>query len=261
MVGPLAAAAVVAGTTASNGEDFITPGGAAYCRMEFSQRSFEAVRCIRPSTGFWVRLEGVMGDSVRVRTGRSHRFRTLRHPGARHLGYGAVFYSSDAALVTCRVGRAGITCKHAEGLSFFLGRTHGYRVYYDAPGSPPLVRPLFRTASAWCGIDLETQEPSIPTLVCWRPADGLELTMDPIRVPGQSRVEKAIGFRPREFRKLAPGSTFTWRCKHLEGSAAWPCSTGPGHAVFTCSNTGGRVTCRNRKQRGFWVDAAAFELL
>ena len=237
---------------------FKTPGDAAYCRMESN-----AFRCVTPNDGFWIRLTGVFGERPGVRKGYSSQFRGLRAPVPRLLGFGQVFYSSDAEAITCWSRRSGLTCKQFAGLSFWLGRYRGYRIYYDTPGVAPRVRPLFRTADdTRCGI-AESLEPSNPVLQCWRPADGLVLSVahaDAGQGGGHHRNEKAIGFRPRGFPILGDGRTFRWRCRAVTPWLAERCSTVAGLAVFTCTNAQGRLTCRSRKKHGFWVSSRGFNI-
>src|SRR5262245_6787032 len=211
--------------------------------------------CATPNDGFWIKLTGIYGKDVDVRKGYSTRFRGLRAPAARILGFGQVFYSSDAEVITCWSRRTGLTCKQFDGLSFWLGRRLGYRIYYDVPGIAPRVRPLFRTPHGiWCGI-AESLEPANPQLECWRPADGLLLSVlhSERRRGAHSRREKAIGFRPRGFRLLDYGGTFEWRCRNVTPSSAQGCSTSSGVPVFTCASGRVRLTCRNRDKHGFWA--------
>jgi hypothetical protein len=253
--------AVVLPATASSasesGWEFKTPGDAAYCRLE--SNSF---LCVTPNDGFWIRLTGIFdGDKVDVKKGYSRRFRDLHGRAGRVLGFGQVYYSSDAEAVTCWSRRSGLTCKAFDGLSFWLGRFRGYRIYYRPAGVPPRVRPLFRTALAIrCGI-AESQEPSNPYLECWRPSDGLVLGIahdDAGRRGAHSRNENAVGFRPSGFPLLGFGRTLRWRCRNVNPRFAEDCSTGRGVAVFTCTNAGARLTCRNRNKHGFWVSRTSF---
>jgi hypothetical protein len=253
------------GRAEAAGWDFRTPGDAAYCRLEFAPVQggsvFNAFRCMAPSTGLWLRLEFGRGDdSVRITKGYDVRFLAYRDPQVHVLRFGREFASSDAYAVTCRSRRGGLTCRHYDGLSFWLGRFRGYRIYYDRPGFKPHVRPLFRAHGVWCGIDLDTLEPSAPMLECWRPADGALLAVGYGAGYRGSylRREEAIGFRPRGFRVLDTGRTSTWRCRKVEPSFAERCSTGAGGAVFTCRSATVRLTCRNRAGHGFWVSRAAF---
>lgn len=180
----------------------------------------------------------------------------------RTLRFGRVFYSSDASVVTCWSRRTGLTCKHYDGLSFWLGRFRGYRIYYDAPGLVPHVRPLLRTPEGvWCGINLDTLVPEKPNLLCWRPGDGVELTLahdDGGRPAGSEQREKDRGYRPRGFPLLRDGRTLTWRCRRVEPGFAEACSTRGGTPVFTCRNATGRLTCKNRRGHGFWVSRRSF---
>ncbi|CAN5268880.1 hypothetical protein BH09ACT13_BH09ACT13_00850 [soil metagenome] len=234
---------------------FKTPGNATYCTMS------GAFLCMRPSDGFWLRFTGVFGDTD-VRKGYSNDFRGFRGSAQRVLRVGEVFYTSDAAVITCWSRRAGVTCKHYEGLSFWLGRQRGYRIFWDSPGFPPDVHPLFRTAHGIrCGIDRDNLEPAAPILECWRSADGLVLGVahaDEGRRGGHGRREQAIGFTPGGFRLLANGRTFVWRCRDASAMFADACSTRAGEPVFTCTSTRARLTCQNRNGRGFWANARTF---
>jgi hypothetical protein len=250
------ALAATPSAAAASDWSFKTPGGAAYCRMEVN-----GFLCMTPNDGFWIRLTGIFGEDVDVRKGYSSRFRGLQAPAARVLGFGQVFYSSDAEAITCWSRRSGLTCKQFAGLSFWLGRHRGYRIYYDSPGVAPRVRPLFRTTHGIrCGI-ADSQEPSNPFLQCWRPSDGLVLGIahdDAGRRGGHSRNEKAIGFRPPGFRLLDYGGTFQWRCRSVDPQFAERCSTTRGMPVFTCTSSRARLTCRNRNEHGFWASRRSF---
>jgi len=245
---------------AASAEDwwFKTPGEAAYCRFELRNWL-----CITPNDGFWIRLTHVYdsGD-VDVRKGYSDRFRGYRDPAVRVLGFGRVQHSSDAEVITCWSRRTGLTCKHYGGLSFWLGRYRGYRIFYDAPGFPPNVRPLFQTGQGIrCGIDGDTFTPENPLLRCWRPADGLVLVIrhnDGGRRGGHYRDEKAIGFRPPGFPLLSRDRAFVWRCRKVTALFAERCSTSAGTPVLTCTSTRARLTCLNRNGHGFWVSARSF---
>lgn len=242
--------------------DFRTPGDAAYCRMEFVHNTFDAFRCMTPNDGFWIRLTGLSrGTNVRVEKGSSAEYEGYRDRTVRVLGFGRVFFTSDATIVTCWSRPKGLTCKHYDGLSFWLGRFRGYRIYYDAPGFRPHVSPLFQTAQVRCGINRDTLEPANPVLLCWRPADGLELSLahaDAGQGAGHARREKARGFRPAGFRLLAEGRSFVWRCRRVTSGFAERCSASAGLPVFTCRSVRTRLTCRNRSGRGFWVGARSF---
>lgn len=240
---------------------FKTPGEAAYCRFESGRLG--GFLCMTPSDGFWIRLTGIYsGDAANVRKGSSDRFRGHRDPTARVLGFGRVFISSDAQAITCWSRRSGLTCKQIGGLSFWLGRHRGYRIFYDAPGFPPNVRPLFQTGHGIrCGINLDNLEPANPILDCWRPADGLLLGIahdDAGRRGSHGRSEKAIGFRPTGFRVLPLDSTFVWRCREVTARYADGCSTRSGAPVFTCTSARARLTCVNRNEHGFWANARNF---
>jgi hypothetical protein len=196
-----------------------------------------------------------------VRKGYSSDFRGVRAPAERVLRFGQVYYSSDAEVITCWSRRSGLTCKQFEGLSFWLGRGRGYRIYYDAPGVAPRVQPLFRTPHGiWCGI-ADSQEPSNPFFECWRPSDGLVLGIahdDADQRGSHSRNEQAIGFRPRGFRPLGYAGTFEWRCRSVDPRFAEDCSPKRGLPVFTCTSSRTRLTCRNLNKHGFWASRRSF---
>jgi hypothetical protein len=239
---------------------FRTPGGSVYCQLEFHRSVFDSFRCFTPSDGFWIRISPVSAHA-RVSKGYSDRLRGLRPRGVPLLGLGREWLSSDAALISCRSRRSGLTCKEYDGLSFWLGDSRTYRVYYDAPGFRPNVRPLFRTGhGVWCGIDRDTLEPALPNLLCWRPADGLQLTVahGAGRPADYERREKARAYRPHRFPLLSCGRTFVWRCRRVDRDSAEDCSTTAGGRVFTCINGRFRLACRNRNGRGFWVNARSF---
>ena len=218
--------------------------------------------CVGPKDGFWIRLTRVFGAHPDVRQGYAERFLGLPGHADRVLGFGRVFYSSDAAVITCWSRRTGVTCKHYGGLSFSLGRESGYRIFYDLPGFRPNVQPLFRSSHGiYCGIDRENLEPTNPWLTCWRPLDGLLLG---IGHPGSERRgyhdrdEQALGFRPSGFRRLASDAMFMWRCREVSDLHAERCSSRAGEPVFTCTSARARLTCRNRNDHGFWANARSF---
>jgi hypothetical protein len=238
---------------------FRTTAGAAYCRWEPP----DSFRCVRPRDGFWIRLTGVSdGPTTRISKGVDPRFRGLSARADFQLRFGREWLSSDAALVSCRSRRTGLTCKQYDGLSFWLGPRRGWRIFVDAPGFAPDVRPLFRTAQGvWCGIAADVLEDSNPLLECWRPGDALFLALahaDGGRGTEYARRDKARGFRPRGFPLLRAGETFVWRCRHVDPEVAYPCSRARGVAVFTCRADAAHVTCRNRRGRGFWVGRRGF---
>jgi hypothetical protein len=251
-------AVVLLATPAAASSDnwwFKTPGGAAYCGVD------NGFVCMRPADGFWIRFTGTY-DRTDIRKGYSDRYRGYRAPADRALRFGQLFYSSDAQVITCWSRRAGVTCKHYEGLSFSLGRGGGYRIFYDAPGFPPNALPLFRTDHGIrCGIKGDNLEPSSPILDCWRPLDGLflEIAHDGAgRRGAHDRIEKAIGYRPPGFRLLKYGSTFEWRCRVVTAHYAERCSTSAGEPIFTCTSSRARLTCTNHSGHGFWASARSF---
>ena len=242
--------------------DFKTKDDSAYCRFE-GRASF---RCVRPRDGFWMRFQGVFAPaSTRVAKGTSSRFRGVHGGAAIVLKVGRSFISSDAEVITCWNRRRGLTCKQYSGLSFWIGRRRGWRIFFDAPGRHPEVVPLFRTRQGvWCGIAADVLEPSNPLLECWRPSDGLLLTLlhdDYGRGPGYEQRGKAHGYRPGGFRLLRAGETFVWRCRDVGRMWANRCGATTGKHVFTCGAGPAGVTCRNRAGRGFWVSRRNFSPL
>ena len=202
-----------------------------------------------------IRLTGIYSARSTATKGYSRRYRGVRDR-AQVLRFGQRWASSDAEAVVCRSRRTGVTCVHpASGLSFWLGRYRGYRIFYVTPGWPLKVRPLFRTTSVWCGIDLDTLEPDNPGLLCWHPANGLTAGVahdDAEQGGAASRVERALGFRPSGFRLLRHGAQFAWRCRTVTKLFAANCSTRDGRAVFTC-RIAARLRCTNIRGRGFAI--------
>lgn len=184
--------------TAAHAFAFKTPGEAAYCGLGF-RGDFG---CITPNDGFWIRFDGIYraATNVTVRKGYDRRYRRY-HTSLRVLGFGQRWASSDAELVVCVSRATGLTCKHPpSGLTFWLGRNRGYRIYYSTPGYPIRVRPFFRTRTTWCGLLADTLEPANPAIQCWHPATGLIAGVAHDDADGggvASRSEQAKGHRPR----------------------------------------------------------------
>jgi hypothetical protein len=235
------------------GFDFKTPGDAAYCRMEFGRGHLAAIRCITPNDGFWVRISGRLyysGSGVRVTKGYSAPFKGY-HARVQVIGFGETWATSDAQVVTCRSRRTGLTCRHPmSGWAFWLGRSGGYRIYRGKRGFPIRVHPLFRTSYAWCGLQLEADN---PILLCWHPASAVEVGLGHYH-PGRVEVVHdpwARAFRPRGFRVVRSPATVTWRCRILTNlTAGGGCSLRGGLPVFTCAIST-RVRCTNVRGRGF----------
>jgi hypothetical protein len=233
---------------------FKTPSGAAYCQLQVENASATGFLCFTPNDGFWIRFGGISGANPTVSKGYSDRYRSFHPTGARVLGFGGVWHSSDASAVVCRSRETGLTCKATGGLSFWLGRYKGYRIFYAPPGERPMVKPLFRTTQGvWCGIDLNNLEQAIPMLTCWHSATGLELNLSHGYRTLTHRREITKGYRPNNFNLLKAGNSFSWRCRTLDRGFAENCSAAAGTQVFTCTSAA-RLTCRNLDGRGFWVD-------
>jgi hypothetical protein len=223
---------------------FRTPDGAIYCNLGF---------CFRTSDGFYVSIDRPLSDHPAFSKGYDARYKGYRNERVEVLPYGQARYSSDAEVLTCWSRPAGVTCKHYEGLSFFLGRRKDHRFFVDPPGRPPDVTPLFRTPlGAYCGILLSFGEKE--TLLCWTPRDGLALSIDHSQRGRGSwgRDEQLKGHRPGGFPVLPAGREFAWRCRKITAPSA-ECSTTQGRTVFTCSTRADGLTCRNRLGHGFWV--------
>jgi len=240
---------------------FKTPREAAYCQMEFTRNSFDAFRCFTPNDGWWIRISGLMGNNVQVTKGIDDRFRGFRSSSYGLLRFGKTWLSSDASVVTCWSRSTGLTCKHNGGLTFWIGRYRGYRIYVSPAGEKPAIqRPLFRTAHGfYCGLGL-SMEPAAPSITCWRPSDGLELRVHHQRGvrASWSRNENARGYKPKGYPLLAASETFTWRCSDVDDTLATGCSRSSGQTVFTCTSAPSRLTCRNSTNRGFWISRTSF---
>jgi hypothetical protein len=255
----VAAIAVGPPPAAAAAFDFKTPGEAAYCRTEFPQNRFDAFRCITPNDCFWLRFDGLgTGKHVRITTGYDARYEGHREP-VQVIGFGRTWATSDAEVIVCWSRRTGLTCRHQlSGWSFWLGRYRSYRIYRAKAGFPIRVRPLFRTAYAWCGINLDTLEPDNPHLLCWHPGSGVVAGIayqDAGSGGGSSHSEQAEGYRPRGFTLLRAGAQLTWRCRIVTSMlAGGGCSTHRGRPVFGCE-VSARVRCANVRGRGFDVDA------
>ena len=185
--------------------------------------------------------------------GYSARYRDLHPTGATLLAFGKEWRSSDANAVVCRSRSSGLTCKTYSGLSFWIGRYKGYRIFYDTPGEHPNVKPLFRTASGvWCGIDLNNFEPAVPgrSAGIRQPGSSQSLARQP-NLHGAPGGHK--GYRPAGFRSLLAGASISWRCRKIDGDYAENCSSTAGTTVFSCTNAA-RLTSKNRPGRGFRVD-------
>jgi len=233
---------------------FKTPNGAAYCQLEVKNADANSFVCFTPNDGFWIRFSAINGDDPSVSKGYSDRYRDFHPIGARVLKFGDVWHSSDANAVVCRSRATGLTCKSTSGLSFWLGRYKGYRVFYAPPGERPIVKPLFRTTQGiWCGIDLNNLEQAIPMLTCWHAGTGLELSLSHGYRTLASRREIIKGYRPAGYSLLRSGRSFSWRCRTLDRGFAEGCSTSTGTKVFTCASSA-KLTCKNLDGRGFSVD-------
>jgi hypothetical protein len=241
---------------------FKTPGDAAYCQMEFSRNTFDAFRCFTPNDGWWIRFTGVMGHNVQVTKGYAPRYRSHRPSGFQTLGFGKNWTSSDAMAVTCWSRTSGLTCKQFDGLSFWIGRFKGYRIFVSPAGTRvEVARPFFRTSfGVYCGLGV-SMEPDAPYVQCWRPADGLELSL-PHAVGYKAswrRNENDRGYRPTGHLLLMPSTRFSWTCESVETQFATGCTrNGSTMPVFTCTTTSSRLTCRNDTGHGFWISRTSF---
>lgn len=260
--GLLAAYAPSQARAAQSMPAFKTPGEAAYCQLEFSRNTFDAFRCFTPNDGWWIRFSGLLGHNVQVTKGYDKRYRGYRSSGFHTLAFGKSWSSSDALTVTCRSRSTGLTCKQFDGLSFWIGRYAGYRIFVGAAGTRvEIAKPFFLTPfGAYCGL-VANLEPAAPSVVCWRPSDGLELALAH-RAGSRaawSRNENNRGYRPGGYPLLQAGATFTWTCGSVDVQFATGC-TGNGSTtpVFTCTTTASRLTCRNGAGHGFWVSRASF---
>lgn len=229
--------------------------------MEWTKKSeLYAVRCMRTSDGFWIRISDVFSENPSISKGRNGGFRDYHSNSPRLVPFGESWATSDALIVQCWSRRSGLSCKHYNGLSFSLGRTRGYRIYYTKPGYRPRVNPFFRTAfGVWCGLSLDNMEPATPGLVCWTPSNGLVLGVSHGGSRGSHyRDEQLLDYRPKGFSLLNRDRSFAWRCKRGNSTYATDCSTRAGKPVFNCKNLHARLVCKNSRNHGFWVNARSF---
>jgi hypothetical protein len=242
---------------------FKTPDEAAYCEMEFPGDRFDTFRCFTPNDGFWIRFTGIYdGRDVHVTKGYDDRYRGYRSSAYSLLRFGEEWASSDARMIVCKSRRSGLTCKHWDGLTFWLGRYRGYRIYVGPAGErPQIARPLFWSSpGVYCGIGASL-EPANPTLVCWQARNGLVLSVshdNSDRRGSWDRNENARGYRPTGYQSLDSPDTFFWRCTNVTEFYAEHCSRGQGTAVFTCETAAGRLTCQSRAGHGFWFTGSSF---
>jgi hypothetical protein len=259
------AVAVAAPSAARRGAEpefsFRTPGDAAYCGMAASSRGFSSFRCVTPNDGFYIQLNGVGTTHPTVSKGYDRSLRGYHDASVDLLAFGRNWFSSDAALIGCQSQSIGLTCKQYYGLSFWLGRFRGYRIFFQPEGYPPTISRLFRTDAVYCGISLDNLEPSAPLFICWRPSDGLQLSLSyQERRATFDRNDATVGFRRPGFPLLGRGNTVAWRCARVGSLFADRCSTTRGVPIFTCMRNNAGLSCRNPKKHGFTVNRDAFEL-
>ena len=211
---------------------FKTPGGAAYCQLEVENSSANAFRCFTPNDGWWIRFNRINGNSPTVSKGYSARYRDFHPTGASLLAFGKDWHSSDADAVVCRSRSNGLTCKTYSGLSFWIGRYKGYRIFYDTPGEHPNVKPLFRTATGvWCGINLNNFEPAVPGLALLASGHGTHSQPLP-RLPSIHRASGSCEGLPPGRVQSARGRAFPlWRCRKIDAAYAENCSSTSGTPV------------------------------
>jgi hypothetical protein len=233
------------------GTAFRTAGDAAYC--DLAGASFF---CFRPRDGFTIRIGHLGTKRPTFTRGYSDRYRGYRNERVRLLPFGRAWFSSDAEVITCWSRRSGLTCKHYDsGLTFWLDRRIGYRIYIQAPGRAPTVQPFFRTSGGvYCGLDLDTLEPSRPGILCWTPRDGLLVSIHHGEHRGDYGYQAHVkGLRPSGYAVLPLGHDFVWRCGSVDAFFAERCSTKRGLPIFRCASRRSGLTCRNRAGHGFWV--------
>ena len=242
---------------------FKTPGEAAYCQMEFTKNYFDAFRCFTPNDGWWIRFSGLTGSNVQITKGVDERYRGYKDSSFSLLRFGKTWWSSDADTITCWSRSTGLTCKQFDGLTFWIGRYRGYRIYVSPAGEKPgIAKPLFRTdQGTYCGVAV-SMEPDAPSITCWRPTDGVELTLyHQHGVKAEwARNENAKGYRPGGYPRLPVGGSFTWRCSKVDQAFATGCSerTSGGVAIFTCRSSATGLECRSDTNHGFSISRSTF---
>jgi hypothetical protein len=242
-------------------EAFKTPGEAAYCQMETSNFSLNAFRCFTPNDGWWIRFTGLERGNVQITKGTDDRYRGYRSSMFDLLSFGKTWWSSDAAVITCVSRASGLTCKEYNGLTFWIGRYRGYRIFVGPAGEKPqIAKPLFRTTHGiYCGVGLSL-ETDAQSMVCWRASDGVQLSLYHAHgvKTAWARNENATGYRPSGYPLLGTSATFVWRCRKIDAEFATSCSKTLGTAIFTCKSESARLTCRNDTLHGFWMSRASF---
>jgi len=86
--------------------------------------------CVRPRDGHFAKMTSrdlAMERPVRVRLATDPRLRGFRARRANAAPYGKEWASSDAELVTCRIRRGAVTCRHWRDHGFSLGIQQGGR--------------------------------------------------------------------------------------------------------------------------------------
>ena len=197
---------------------FRTPDDAVYCRVVSNRaRVWTRFLCLTPNDGFFVRIDGLSTGHLRVTKGYRHAFEGYRNSSAHLLNFGRHWSSSDAEVVTCASRRNGLTCRHAGGFGWWLGRLVGYRILNPESGgaaspqqsgspTPPSVSPP-QPAS-----EPEPQEPK---------AVALNMSKAEQRALREAFVAAHPEFAPAQVEEPVEGSVFYARYKSVEWAVAW----------------------------------------
>ena len=102
--------------------------------------------------------------------------------------------------------------------------------------------------SVYCGTELFPHEGTARRLSCWRPSNGIVVSMTSRGAAGAARMAAYRGFRPPSGGPLGAGETW-WVSRTREVGRGTP----PRGALFRCTAHPKGLTCANAGGRGWWV--------